>query len=93
MGIAVAKMEPHWSYLLAIEQDLVQLARFVDFDEKNFECFSIEIARLLMAAAAETDVVCKQLCLKHDPKAKAENIGAYRTVLLAEFPRPTSPRF
>lgn len=87
MGITVRKMEPHWSYLLAIEQDLVQLSRFVDFDEKNFGCFSIEIARLLMAAGAETDVVCKQLCMKHNPNSKASTIGAYKTALLAHFPR------
>lgn len=87
MGITVKRMEPHWSYLLAIEQDLVQLARFVEFDERNFGCFSIEIARLLMAAAAETDVVCKQLCVKHDPKSKASKIGAYKATVLAHFPR------
>jgi hypothetical protein len=87
MGIRVQKMEPHWSYLLAIEQDFVRLARFVDFDEKNFGCFSIEIARLLMAAAAETDVVCKQLCERLEPRSKASKIGAYKTVLLKHFPR------
>ena len=87
MGITVQRMEPHWSYLLAIEQDLVQLARFVDFDERNFGCFSIEIARLLMAAAAETDVVCKQICIKHDPRSKASKIGAYKAALLRQFPR------
>lgn len=87
MGIIVQKMEPHWSYLLAIEQDLELLARYVDFDERNFSCFSIAIARLLMAAAAETDVVCKQLCLKHEAASKASNISAYKTELLAQFPR------
>jgi hypothetical protein len=59
MGINTEKIEPHWNYLLAIERDLDEISRFVEFDEKNFDCFSIEIARLLLASAAEVDVVCK----------------------------------
>src|SRR5215213_6292835 len=91
MGIRITKVEPHWSYFLAIEQDLERLARFVDFDERNFDCFSIEIARLLLAAAAETDVVCKQLCLLHNPTSRAADILTYKSEILTHYPR--LPRF
>lgn len=91
MGIHIAKMEPHWSYFLAIEQDLDRLSRFVEFDEQNFRCFSIEIAHLLLTAAAETDVVCKQLCVQKNQNSKAANIIAYRKEILAIHPR--LPRF
>ena len=54
MGIRTQKIEPHWNYLLAIERQLDEISRFVEFDKKNFDCFSIEIARLLLTSAARS---------------------------------------
>jgi hypothetical protein len=79
MGIQAQKIEPHWNYFLAIERDLVDLSRYVEFDEKNFNCFSIEIARILLAAGAETDVVCKQICKGIKANSKAGKINQYRS--------------
>jgi hypothetical protein len=98
MVIQTHKIEPHWNYLLAIERDLGEISRFVEFDERNFACFSIEIARVLLASAAEVDVVCKQICKEAVPGCSAENINDYRTHIKAAFPRvPTFnvliPRF
>lgn len=86
MGIQSYKTLPHWNYLLALERDVEQLSRFVEFDEKNFDCFSIEIARLLLASGAEVDVVCKQLCVTIDPNSAAATIGAYRTEITPVLP-------
>jgi hypothetical protein len=86
MGIKTQKIEPHWNYLLAIERDLDEISRFVEFDEKNFDCFSIEIARVLLASAAEVDVVCKQICKSINPESKADNIHKYRTEIIPAFP-------
>jgi hypothetical protein len=86
MGIRAGKIDPHWNYFLAIERDLETLARFVEFNEDNFKCFSIEMARLLLAAAAEVDIVCKQLCRKMNAASKAEKIGHYRREIVTEFP-------
>jgi len=91
MGIHAQKVEPHWSYLLAIEHDLEVLSRFVEFDERNFGAFGIEIARLLLACGAETDVVCKQACIKLNAASKAATITAYRKALVAAY--PTIPSF
>lgn len=77
---------PHWNYLLALDSDLVTLSRYVDFCEHNFECYSIEIVRILLAAAAEVDVVCKQLCQKVEPTSVADSIGGYRKELTRAFP-------
>ena len=71
MAIQTTKPEAHWNYFLAIERDLEILSRYVEFDEKNFKCFSIEIARIALAAGAEVDVVCKQMCLAANPNSKA----------------------
>ena len=86
MGIKTQKIEPHWNYLLAIERDLDEISRYVEFDEKNFDCFSIEIARVLLASAAEVDVVCKQICKSINPKSKANKIHKYRTEIIPAFP-------
>lgn len=75
MGITTHKVEPHWNYLFAIESDLERLSRFVEFDERNFDCFSLEISRVLLAAGAEIDVVCKQLCRNVDPTSTAGSIN------------------
>ncbi len=86
MAIQSQRIEPHWNYLLALDADLVTLSRYVDFSEQNFNCFSIEIVRILLAAAAEADIVCKQLCQKVDSKSSADGINAYRAELTAAFP-------
>lgn len=98
MGITQSRVEPHWNYFLAVERDLERLSRFVEFDTRNFECFSIELARLLLTASAEVDVVCKQVCRAANSKSKADNIIRYRKEILVAFPRlPTFgvvvPRF
>ena len=86
MGIESRPIEPHWNYLLAFDTDLVEVSRYVEFHENNFGCFSIEIARLLLAAAAEVDVVCKLLCKSINAKSTADNIHAYREEIKRAFP-------
>lgn len=87
MIIQAPKVEPHWNYFLAIERDLETVARYVEFDPDNFDCFSIEIARLLLAAAAEVDIVCKQICRKENPASQADNILQYRDTIVPRFPK------
>src|SRR4030042_1528335 len=86
MAIPFRKVEAHWNYLLAIEGDLERLSRFIEFDERNFDCFSIEISRILLASGAEVDVVCKQICKKLNPKSSADKIHHYRDEILNAYP-------
>lgn len=86
MGIHTLKIEPHWNYLLAVERDVEKISRYVEFDPKNFECFSIELARLLLACGAEIDVVCKQICRALNQNSRAESIGKYKTEIVAAYP-------
>ncbi|WP_217468160.1 hypothetical protein [Burkholderia arboris] len=71
----------HWNYFLALEEDLDRLSRFVDLAAGNDATYSIEIARLLLGASSEVDVVLKQLCRKHNPESTAESINAYFGVI------------
>jgi len=86
MGIRTTKTEVHWNYFLAIERDIEVLSRYVEFDERNFRCFSIEIARIILSACAEVDVVCKQMCRANNSNSKAESINVYRTEIKSIVP-------
>jgi len=86
MAIQTSRVEPHWNYFLALDADLGRLARYVEFNERNFECYPVEIARVLLAAAAEVDVVAKQLCEVLEQRCGADNINAYRNVILVHLP-------
>ena len=85
-GCSKIEMEAHWNYLLAIENALGILSRYVEFSEKNFECFSVEIARLLLTSGSEVDVVCKQLCRKLNLSSTADNIHEYRNEIKSTYP-------
>jgi hypothetical protein len=87
MGIQAAKIEGHWNYFLAIERDVEVLSRYVEFDKQNFKCFSIEIARILIAAGAEVDVVCRQMCRAKNPNSEADNIREYRDEITLAIPQ------
>lgn len=68
----------HWNYFLAIEKDLEELSRYIEFDDQNLDTYSIELTHILFSASSEVDVVMKQLCDLIDPKKKVENINDYR---------------
>src|SRR5258708_2550068 len=98
MTIKQSEADAHWSYFLAIERDLEVVSRYIEFDRRNFECFSIELARVLLAAASEVDVVCKTLCRELPGPPKSANIEDYRSALAQAYPRlptfiVTIPRF
>lgn len=71
----------HWNYFLAIEKDLENLSRYIEFDETNLKTYSIELTHILFSSSSEMDVVMKQLCNLIDPDTKAENINDYRNII------------
>ena len=78
---------PHWEYFLALEDDLIQCARFVEFSPTNYAVYSLEFARVLLASASEFDVVAKMLCNESDATTKVKNIDDYRQVILHGYPK------
>lgn len=78
----------HWNYFLAIESDLINVARFIEFNDDNLQTYSIELAHILLSASSETDVILKQICNLIDEGKPANNINDYREVIkpnLTEF--------
>jgi hypothetical protein len=77
----------HWSYFLALEEDVQRLSRFVEFNPNNFAAFSLEMAHLLLASCSEVDVVLKMLCKPFAPDA--QNEADYRSSIPKQLPNFT----
>lgn len=98
MGIQQGLTPQHWRYFLALEEDVARMARYVEFSTHNFDTYSIELARLLSVAAAEVDVVAKQLCEKLSGTKGADSIAKYQRIIHVSYPQFTDtlvlvPRF
>jgi len=76
----------YWNYFLALENDLEQIARYIEFAEKNFKTYSIELAHLLLTASSEVDVVAKALCKKINPNAPTKDINDYKKTIKKQLP-------
>jgi hypothetical protein len=87
MAMKPTAVDVHWNYFLSVEDDLMRLSRFIEFNELNYECFSIENTRILIAAAAETEVICRQICKQLAPTSSANNIMEFRDEIINGYPR------
>lgn len=77
---------PHWAYYISLEDDLIETSRYVEICEDNFEVYSTQFTRLLLAAASEVDVVSKKLCRQIDPSSTHANINDYRKAIVPTYP-------
>jgi hypothetical protein len=78
---------PYWDYFLSIESDLEQCGRFVEFSEQNFNTYSIQFARIIMAASSEFDNVAKALCKTISPSESALSINEYYPIIQKKYPK------
>lgn len=86
MTIVHHTVSTHLNYFSCLEDDLLQLSRWIEFSADNESAYSIELARLLMTAAAEVDVVAQALCKAIDKKRDASSINVYQAVLMNAVP-------
>jgi hypothetical protein len=86
MGIEESKIPQHWNYFLALEEDLSRLSRYLELTQDNFKAYSLELARILFAAASEVDVVAKRLCERIEGAADADSINKYRSAIAPAYP-------
>lgn len=87
MSISQVPTPQHWNYFLALDDDVARLSRYLELTQDNFPSYSLELARILFAAASEIDVVSKRLCKKLDETSKANNISMYRKEILSCHPQ------
>jgi hypothetical protein len=88
----------HWNYFLALEKDLKNISRYIEFSKDNEETYSIELSHILLSASSEVDVVMKLLCEQIDSSAPRENINNYRDIIQWKLPsfideKVSIPRF
>lgn len=86
MTIRHLAISPHLNYFSCIEDDLLVLSRWIEFASGNEHVYSLELARLLMTAAAEVDVVAKALCAAINKARRAESINVYQEMLVGAVP-------
>ena len=86
MGINEVPTLQHWNYFLALDDDAAHMARFLEPTQSNFDSYSLELARILFAAASEVDVVSKRLCQKIKENSKAKSIDKYREEIISRYP-------
>jgi len=78
--------KPEWQYFLALEEDLEKCSRYVEFSQENYQAYSIEFARILLASAAEFDQIAKQICKLISQDSQARNIDDYRKCIINHNP-------
>lgn len=81
---------PHWQYYISLMKDIGQLSQYIELTKENYQTFSIELVRLLLATGSEIDVVAKLLCEKVEAGVKCNNINEYRDVLMRSAPNISS---
>jgi len=76
----------HWNYLLALEQDLSNISRYIEFTSENFKTYSVELVHLLLASSSEVDVVLKLLSNSLNDGKQHRNINDYRNTVQSKAP-------
>lgn len=81
--ISFHEINHHWNYFLAIEKNLENLSRYIEFSENNLQTYSIEIAHILLSSSSEVDVMLKQFCKLIEPNSNPNNINDYKNIILS----------
>lgn len=83
--IEVKNKNIHWGYYLPLEADLDSLSRYIEFDEPNFDVYSVELARFILSASAEVEAVLKDLIFLYS-RASPRNISECMNSILKSSP-------
>lgn len=75
----------HYNYFLALESDVNEISRYIEFDRENFSAYSIQLAHLLLSISSEIDVVLKLLCKEIEPDLNPPNIHEYRGIIVSKY--------
>lgn len=81
MSINETPTPKFWNYFLALEADVSQLSRFVEFSSENFQTYSMEMAKILLSASSEVDVIAKDTCRAFGSAARTSNMAQYRAYI------------
>ena len=71
-------LQNYWQYYLELEDEFLYTQKFVSFDEKNYNTFSIEFLKLFQAACSEVETLAKALALLVDINFNQEKASIKR---------------
>jgi len=74
----------HWNLFISLEDDLEKASKYIEFCLANEGAYSIELAKILMSASSEVDVVMKMIG-NHYGK-NLGGINEYRELAQEYFP-------
>jgi hypothetical protein len=79
----------HWVFFETIDEDLHAYSRYLEFHDKNFGAFSINLARLYLSICSEVDVMAKMICERMGqlPKKGNPDIKTYRQIITKRWPQ------
>lgn len=86
MGIIYTNKRIHWNLFLALEREFETVARYIEPCTQNNSTYSVELARLLMSAAQEVDVVLKAYCGFLDRNSNVSGIDSYYSCIAQHNP-------
>ena len=53
----------YWKYFLELEESLLELQRYINFEKNNWKVYSNEFIKLIEVIGSEIDVVAKEIVL------------------------------
>ena len=92
MAITHTESKVHWSFFIALEQDVEVLTRYIEPIQANENTYSLELCRILFAAASECEVVLKELAKQFVPSTNNYNIERLREVITKNIPEFTAEK-
>lgn len=60
----------YWKYFLELEESLIEVQRYINFERNNWKVYSNEFIKLLEVIGAEVDVIAKEIVLYKKPHLK-----------------------
>ena len=62
-----------WNYYIELEKDVINIRKYVEFHERNYGTFSLEMLKLYQAICSEIDVIGKNMAKYFDNTFKPED--------------------
>jgi len=76
----------HFDYFLTLEEDFIKAGRYAEICQDNWDTYSTEFTRLLLATGSEIDVVAKLVCARIDSATTPRTIDQWRKIITDHEP-------
>ena len=60
----------YWNYFLELEENLLEIQRYINFEKNNWKVYSNEFIKLLEVIGAEVDIIAKEIVKYKKPNVK-----------------------